>query len=246
MQPFSVICHGILLISFTSACIHRGSRAGAVTELADITVSELSVDDYQTYKITFTSSPEGIAKIGPVSLKRGDGKQAITVTPGKYHIALDYFNGGDKAIYSADYCTAPFVNNDVTLVSGKNSIQISICRADANMLKTVVSIEPGQSVGNAQPAKPADTSAEVKASMATHFDAMGGATEGNIGACGVPQENLESVNFVALNVQNTPADYATFLNRPIAQDIYRFNFPSSCNPDSGCTSFYNKVSYSTN
>jgi hypothetical protein len=47
---------------------------------------------------------------------------------------------------------------------------------------------------------------------ATWFSALGAP----YGGCGVPQANLDSQNFVALNVQNTPNNYSTFLTRPIA------------------------------
>ncbi len=47
---------------------------------------------------------------------------------------------------------------------------------------------------------------------ATWFSSLGAP----YGGCGVPQANLDSQNFVALNVQNTPKDYSTFLPRPIA------------------------------
>jgi hypothetical protein len=46
---------------------------------------------------------------------------------------------------------------------------------------------------------------------ATWFDALGAP----YGGCGVPQQYLDSQNFVALNVQNTPGDYSTFFPRPI-------------------------------
>eukprot|EP01121_Diplochlamys_sp_Union-15-3_P015581 TRINITY_DN5186_c0_g1_i1.p1 TRINITY_DN5186_c0_g1~~TRINITY_DN5186_c0_g1_i1.p1 ORF type:complete len:293 (-),score=32.91 TRINITY_DN5186_c0_g1_i1:53-931(-) len=46
---------------------------------------------------------------------------------------------------------------------------------------------------------------------ATYFDGLGHP----YGGCGLPQEVLESQNFVALNVQNTPGDYTTYLPRPI-------------------------------
>jgi Cellulose binding domain len=36
------------------------------------------------------------------------------------------------------------------------------------------------------------------------------------GGCGIPQPSLDSQNFVALNVQNTPGDYSTFFTRPIS------------------------------
>lgn len=47
---------------------------------------------------------------------------------------------------------------------------------------------------------------------ATWFSGIGGTS---YGGCGVPQANLDSQNFVALNVQNTPGDYTTFFPRPI-------------------------------
>lgn len=47
--------------------------------------------------------------------------------------------------------------------------------------------------------------------MATHFDGLGQPA----GGCGVPQDILESPHFVALNVQDTPGDYAGTLPRPI-------------------------------
>lgn len=46
---------------------------------------------------------------------------------------------------------------------------------------------------------------------ATYFDALGMP----YGGCGVPQANLDSQDFVALNVYNTPGDY-TFYPRPLA------------------------------
>jgi hypothetical protein len=48
---------------------------------------------------------------------------------------------------------------------------------------------------------------------ATWFSGIGGSS---YGGCGVPQANLDSQNFVALNVQNTPGDYSTMLSRPIS------------------------------
>jgi hypothetical protein len=45
---------------------------------------------------------------------------------------------------------------------------------------------------------------------ATHFDALGAP----YGGCGVPQDVLDSQDFVALNVYNTPGDYS-FYPRPI-------------------------------
>ncbi len=48
---------------------------------------------------------------------------------------------------------------------------------------------------------------------ATWFDALGSP----YGGCGLPQANLDSQNFVALNVYNTPGDYS-FYPRPLTGD----------------------------
>jgi len=48
----------------------------------------------------------------------------------------------------------------------------------------------------------------------TYFYNLGGP----YGGCGLPQAELDSQNFVAVNVQNSPGDYATFHNRPIAAE----------------------------
>jgi len=63
---------------------------------------------------------------------------------------------------------------------------------------------------------------------ATWFAGLGGP----YGGCGVPQANLDSQNFVALNVQNDPGDYSTYLSRPIAaqyvNDIGMFSNGLNC------------------
>ncbi len=63
---------------------------------------------------------------------------------------------------------------------------------------------------------------------ATYFSALGSP----YGGCGVAQSALDSQNFVALNVQNTPGDYSTFLPRPIpaasASQIGQFNNGLNC------------------
>lgn len=64
---------------------------------------------------------------------------------------------------------------------------------------------------------------------ATWFSGIGGTS---YGGCGVPQANLDSQNFVALNVQNDPGDYSTMLSRPISSqyvnDIGMFSNGLNC------------------
>lgn len=53
-------------------------------------------------------------------------------------------------------------------------------------------------------------SQDVYTGMATHFDALGSP----YGGCGVPQNLLETQNFLALNAFNSPGNYSTF-TRPV-------------------------------
>jgi len=63
-------------------------------------------------------------------------------------------------------------------------------------------------------------------SYSTLFDGLGNP----YGGCGIPQGTLETQNFVALNVQNTPGDYSTFLKRPISDKskVGMFNNGLNC------------------
>ncbi|GCF09991.1 cellulose binding domain-containing protein [Dictyobacter arantiisoli] len=60
---------------------------------------------------------------------------------------------------------------------------------------------------------PTPVTGDVHTGNATWFSGIGGSS---YGGCGVPQANLDSQNFVALNVQNTPGNYSTNLARPIS------------------------------
>jgi len=68
----------------------------------------------------------------------------------------------------------------------------------------------------------------VMTGWATHFDGLGSP----FGGCGLPQANLDSQNFVALNVQNTPGNYTLTLPRPIpaadASEIGLFDNGLNC------------------
>ncbi|MDG6106305.1 RlpA-like double-psi beta-barrel domain-containing protein [Dactylosporangium aurantiacum] len=50
---------------------------------------------------------------------------------------------------------------------------------------------------------------------ATHFDGLGAP----YGGCGLPQAELDSQHFVALNVYNTPGDSSTYYPRPMAASL---------------------------
>jgi len=71
-------------------------------------------------------------------------------------------------------------------------------------------------------------SPEIYTGNSTWFTGLGGP----YGGCGVPQANLDSQNFIALNVQNDPGNYSLELTRPIssqyASDIGLWNNGLNC------------------
>jgi hypothetical protein len=74
----------------------------------------------------------------------------------------------------------------------------------------------------------ATPSPQVFTGNSTWFTALGSP----FGGCGVPQANLDSQNFIALNVQNDPGNYSLELSRPIssqfANDIGLWNNGLNC------------------
>jgi hypothetical protein len=70
---------------------------------------------------------------------------------------------------------------------------------------TVSTAAPGTPGPTAQPS-------EVHTGNSTYFYNLGSP----YGGCGLPQEELDTQNFVAVNVENSPGDYTTFHTRPIS------------------------------
>ncbi len=75
---------------------------------------------------------------------------------------------------------------------------------------------------------PTNPTGSLYTGNATYFAGLGSP----YGGCGITQSALDSQNFVALNVQNTPGDYSTTLPRPIpaqyASEIGLFNNGLNC------------------
>ncbi len=86
---------------------------------------------------------------------------------------------------------------------------------------------PGTEQPGTQPeGPPPEATGALRQSMATHFDDIGYPA----GGCGVPRDALESVYFVALNVQNTENDYDSHLARPVqsAEETGEFQNGRNC------------------
>jgi hypothetical protein len=89
-------------------------------------------------------------------------------------------------------------------------------------------ITPAPTIVSGTPA-PTSPPGTLNTGNATWFSGIGGSA---YGGCGVAQSFLDSQYFIALNVQNTPGDYATMLSRPItaanASKIGMFNNGLNC------------------
>jgi len=71
----------------------------------------------------------------------------------------------------------------------------------------IVTPEPGTPGPTAEPG-------ELHTGNSTYFYSLGGP----YGGCGLPQSELDTQNFVAVNVENSPGDYSTFHERPISEE----------------------------
>jgi hypothetical protein len=76
------------------------------------------------------------------------------------------------------------------------------------------SIPPSRSPSASPSASPSPPPG-ARTGTSTHFDGLGFP----YGGCGVTQSELDSQNFVALNVYNTPGDYTTFYPRPMPASL---------------------------
>lgn len=64
-------------------------------------------------------------------------------------------------------------------------------------------------------AAPTTPPSEVYTGNSTYFYNLGSP----YGGCGLPQNELDTQNFVAVNVENSPGDYTTFHTRPISDEF---------------------------
>ena len=71
---------------------------------------------------------------------------------------------------------------------------------------------PTQPALTATPTGPTATPGALHTGNSTYFYNLGSP----YGGCGLPQNMLDSQNFVAVNVENSPGDYTTFHTRPIS------------------------------
>jgi hypothetical protein len=74
---------------------------------------------------------------------------------------------------------------------------------------------PGTTNPPGTPGPTSPPAGEMYTGVSTWFAGIGG---DHYGGCGMAQADLDTQDHIALNVQNSPGDYATFLNRPISSE----------------------------
>lgn len=144
---------------------------------------------------------------GVVGSSVGIGGSAFGASQGSSRV-----NFGTIAATVTAWSSGSITANVPNLSVGAVSVSVAVGGVTSNPVQfTVTNTPPTTFTGNA-----------------THFDALGTP----YGGCGLPQSVIDSQNFVALNVQDTPGNYTTSLPRPIpaqfANEIGKFNNGHNC------------------
>jgi hypothetical protein len=144
-----------------------------------------------------------ISWLSPAS---GIAGSSVTIMPGG---AL-----GNASFGATQGTSAVYFGSTLATVTGwaDNSVAVTVPSLAAGSVNVTVEVN-----GQTSAAVPFTITATAPSPVtytgnSTWFSALGTP----YGGCGVPQEYLDTQNFVALNVQNDPANYTLFLSRPIS------------------------------
>ena len=146
-----------------------------------------------------------ISWLSPAS---GIAGSSVTIMPGG---AL-----GDAPFGAAQGTSAVYFGTTEATVTGwaDNSVAVTVPSMPAGTVNVTVVVNGQTSAAVPFTVTSTTPSPETYTGNSTWFSALGTP----YGGCGVPQQYLDSQNFVALNVQNDPADYTLFLSRPISSE----------------------------
>ena len=151
--------------------------------------------------------------------------QTIVVAQGKYTIDLIYSGADSAVVYSAcasakakEYeINTPTFQVDIPICKPGSTTAIGSTPVSSTSAVTVIPKSgdgngtTNQSIATNPPtAQTSSDSGTLNTGFATYFDKIGTPA----GGCGVPEEQLDSPNYVALNVQITPKDYTSQTARP--------------------------------
>ncbi|MGD0095412.1 MAG: cellulose binding domain-containing protein [Terracidiphilus sp.] len=144
-----------------------------------------------------------IAWLSPAS---GVAGSSVTIMPGG---AL-----GDAGFGATQGTSAVYFGTTEATVTGwaVNSVAVTVPSLAVGTVEVTVVVNGQTSEAVPFTITSTTPSPETYTGNSTWFSALGTP----YGGCGVPQQYLDSQNFVALNVQNDPGNYSLFLSRPIA------------------------------
>lgn len=182
---------------------------------ANITIQNTSTSAWTSWTLTFSFPASGQSVTQGWNGTFSQSGQDVTVTNASYNgsvavngTAIPGFNGSWTA--SNPIPTSFSVNGNVC-----NGAAPTPTPGTTPTTGTTPTLTPTPGTFTPMVTPTSLTLAGTHTGNATWFSGLGSP----YGGCGVPQGNLDSQNFVALNVQNTPGNYSTYLSRPIvAQD----------------------------
>jgi hypothetical protein len=185
---------GVLTLTATST-----ATAGAYT--VTVTGTSGTLVKTTTIALTVAASPLQIAWVSPAA---GIAGSSMTIMPVGIGMSVGTAQGTGEVYFGTTAATVTaWVDNAIvvtvpSLAAGSYNVTVSTGGVTSNPLPfTITAVAP---------------SPEMNTGNSTWFSSLGQP----YGGCGVPQANLDTQNFVALNVQNTPGNYTTYFPRPIS------------------------------
>ncbi len=123
---------------------------------------------------------------------------------------------GPSATITRTATAGPSATRTRTPTTGPSATRTRTPTTGPSLTPTRTSTQPGlTATPTPTTSGPTATPGALNTGNATWFESLGSP----YGGCGLPQSILDTQNFVALNVQNSPGDYATFHTRPIAPEF---------------------------
>jgi uncharacterized membrane protein len=200
-----------------------GTNPATSTSVLTLTASSTATVGAATVTITGTNSTGTLVSSTTVALTvdlpvpviswlspaSGIAGSSVTIMPGG---AL-----GDASFGATQGTSAVYFGTTEATVTGwaVNSVAVTVPSLAAGTVNVTVVVNGQTSIAVPFTVTSAAPSPQTYTGNSTWFSALGTP----YGGCGVPQQYLDTQNFVALNVQNDPGNYSLFLSRPIASEF---------------------------
>jgi len=199
-----------------------GTNPATSTSVLTLTASSTATVGTSTITITGTNPAGTLVSSTPIALTvnlpvpviswlspaLGIAGSSVTIMPGG---AL-----GDASFGATQGTSAVYFGTTEATVTGwaANSVAVTVPSLAAGTVGVTVVVNGQTSIAVPFTVTSTTPSPETYTGNSTWFSALGTP----YGGCGVPQQYLDTQNFVALNVQNDPGDYTLFLSRPISSE----------------------------